>query len=68
MKKLMSITIVLVLIMAFAFGAFVPATQAAAPKRCYYDCIGGHYLYCCMYAGPGGSVTKCTDTGYLCGW
>ncbi|UCD62758.1 MAG: hypothetical protein JSW34_08305 [Candidatus Zixiibacteriota bacterium] len=71
MKKSLTIVLAGVLIMAFAFGAIAPDTQAVNPKeiRCWHECPGGHYLECCKYVVPGlGSWVKCIDTGYLCSW
>lgn len=69
MKKLMSITMVLVLVAAFIFGALAPASQAVVPQKCWYDCIGGHYVECCKFVVKGsGSFTRCWDTGYWCAY
>lgn len=69
MKKVITVAVVGVFLAAFAIGAVAPNSHAVLPKeiKCWHECLGGHYLYCCKYSAPGvGSWTECEDTGYLC--
>ncbi len=69
MKKHLSIILVAVLVAAFVVGAVAPTSNAVSPKKCWYECLGGHYVECCKFVVPGdGSFTKCWDTGYLCAY
>jgi hypothetical protein len=72
MKKTAVVFAVSVFLVAFAFGAMAPASNAALPKviKCWGDCFGHVEVECCKYVlpGSGGTFTQCEATGYTCAY